>query len=86
MLAAIDHVPTHHCVLAERALLATLVADCHSPVAALATIGSDGVTLRAELLAEDGSAHVTGEGDDPAALAHDLLDRAPDTIRQLFAA
>ena len=83
LLAALDHAPTHACVLAERALLAALHADCHSPVAALATV--DGA-IRAELFAEDGSAHVEGTGSDPAALARDLLDRAPDSIRRLFAA
>jgi len=86
LLAAIDHAPTHRCVLAERALLAVLAADCHSPVAALATIVGDGLMMRAELLAEDGSAQVAGEGEDPAKLARELLDRAPDAIRGLFAA
>ena len=81
LIAVLDHAPTHTCVLAERALLAALQADCHSPVAAL--MGEDG-TMRAELFAEDGSAHVAGTGDDPAALARDLLDRAPDSIRKLF--
>ena len=83
LLAALDHAPTHACVLAERALLATLHADCHSPVAALAS--EDG-TMRAELFDEDGSAHVAGAGDDPAALARTLLADAPDSIRRLFAA
>jgi hydroxymethylbilane synthase len=41
MLAKIDDPITHACVLAERALLAALKADCHSPVAALATIEGD---------------------------------------------
>lgn len=83
MLAVLDHPPTHGCVLAERALLAGLNAGCHSPVAALAdTTG----LIRAELYAEDGSAYVTGAGCDPAALARDLLARAPDSIRKLFAA
>ena len=31
-LGAIDHAPTHICVAMERALLAALKADCHSPV------------------------------------------------------
>jgi hydroxymethylbilane synthase len=84
-VGAIDHAPTHVCVGAERALLAALRADCHSPVAALAVIDREGVRLRAELLAEDGSAHVSGEGSDPAVLAADLLDRAPAAVRQLFA-
>ena len=83
LIATLDDAPTHACVRAERALLAALHADCYSPVAALA---SDDGTMRAELFAEDGSAHVAGAGTDPAALARDLLDRAPDAIRTLFAA
>ena len=82
LLTVLDHGPTHRCVLAERALLAALHADCHSPVAALAT---DGGPMRADLFAEDGSASVSGSGDDPAALARDLIARAPDSVRRLFA-
>ena len=83
LIASLDHAATHACVLAERALLAALEADCHSPVAALAS--EDG-TIRAELFAEDGSDHIAGQGDDPAALAHDLLARAPHAVRKLFSA
>ena len=91
LVAAIDHSPTSACVAAERALLAALVADCHSPVAALATLAGDMLTLAAELLSEDGANHVVGEasGEDPhvvaAALAADLLARAPAGVRALFA-
>lgn len=87
----IGHPPTHAAVLAERGLLAALKADCHSPVAALATIAGGWMTMRAELLAEDGGAAVEGvvEGaaGDPlgARLAADLLARAPDAVRRLFA-
>ncbi len=83
LIAPLDHAATHSCVLAERALLAALQADCHSPVAALAS--EDG-TIRAELFAEDGSDHIAGQGDDPTALAHDLLARAPAAVRKLFSA
>jgi len=88
-VAAIDHPATAACVRAERALLAALRADCHSPVAALATPSADGVDLAAELLSEDGGAHVEGNrsGDPDAvgsALAADLLARAPDAVRRLF--
>jgi hydroxymethylbilane synthase len=90
---AIDHLPTRMCVLVERALLAALRADCHSPVAAFAAIEGTTVTLRAELLAEDGSLFVAGEakgsaedGDLAQRLARDLLDRAPPPVRALFAA
>jgi hydroxymethylbilane synthase len=92
-LTAIDDGVTHRCVLLERALLAALSADCHSPVAALAREENGRVTLRAELLAEDGSEHVAGIGsgavDDfgvAEALAADLLTRAPPAVRRLFAA
>jgi hydroxymethylbilane synthase len=92
-LAAIDDGATHRCVLIERALLAALAADCHSPVAALACEESGRVTIRAELLTEDGSEHVAGTrsgavGDFGVAeaLAADLLSRASPAVRRLFAA
>ena len=87
---AIDDAATTACVLAERALLATLGADCHSPVAALASLAGETLRLRATLLAEDGSeaidGSIEGTAGDPlgARLARDLLERAPPAIRQLF--
>ncbi|MES2337970.1 MAG: hydroxymethylbilane synthase [Pseudomonadota bacterium] len=90
-LTAIDHPLTRACVLAERALLAALVADCHSPVAALARIEGAILTIDAALYAEDGSAHVaaqeSGAPGDPAvsrALSDKLLSLAPDAVRRLF--
>ncbi|MCC2977694.1 hydroxymethylbilane synthase [Sphingomonas sp. PL-96] len=92
LVGAISHADTRAALAAERALLEALGADCHSPVAALATIDGNRLTLRAELYAQDGSAHVAGEiegsvGDIALAptLAHDLLARAPGSVRQLFA-
>jgi len=88
-VAAIDHGPTSACVHAERALLAALQADCHSPVAALATLADGILTLSAELLSEDGAAAVDGQasGDDAGSrLAAELLARAPVEVRRLFAA
>ena len=91
-LAAIDDADTHGCISAERGLLYCLGADCHSPVAALAVCERGGIRLRAQLLAEDGSAEVRGETrfapgdrDAPETLAADLLARAPDAVRRLFA-
>ncbi|WP_375422143.1 hydroxymethylbilane synthase [uncultured Sphingomonas sp.] len=92
LVAAIDDRATSLCVNTERALLAALKADCHSPVAALAALAGETLSLRAELIAEDGSAFVTGSIEGAAgdqlgpALALDLLDRAPDSVRMLFAA
>lgn len=91
LIKAISHHPTMACVMAERALLLALNADCHSPLAALAEIDGKHLHLRAELFAADGSAHVIGEArgmtDDlgfAAQLAADLLARAPAPVRALF--
>ena len=54
LLAAIDDRPTSRCVRAERALLAALGGDCHSAVAARASIEGDAVRLDAEILSADG--------------------------------
>ena len=86
LLAAIGHAETQRCVLAERALLATLHADCHSPVAALARIVDGELTIEAELFAEDGSESVRSRGSDPVAVATALLDMAPPAIARLFGA
>ncbi|WP_375287560.1 hydroxymethylbilane synthase [Sphingomonas sp.] len=89
-VAAIGDAATFACVMAERGLLAHLGADCHSPVAALASLAGETLSLRACLFAEDGSETVASEAeaalDEPvgAALAADLLARAPDAIRRLF--
>ncbi|MCJ8191116.1 hydroxymethylbilane synthase [Sphingomicrobium aestuariivivum] len=90
-LAAIDHRATSDAVRLERAFTAALGGDCHSPVAALATLSGDDVTFRAALYAEDGGAAVTREitldrfdTDGAAALAHDMLGAAPESIKGLF--
>lgn len=90
-ISAIGHPQTEACVLAERALLAALQADCHSPVAALAQIEGAVMTIDAQLFSEDGAEQVvaqeSGAPGDPAvaqALAAKLLDRAPPAIARLF--
>ena len=92
-MAAIDRPATHACVLAERALLAALGGDCRSPVAALATLEGAVLTLQAEVLSEDGTVVIrameSGAPEDPelpAAMARDLLARAPESVRNLFTA
>ncbi|MBU3078171.1 hydroxymethylbilane synthase [Sphingomonas quercus] len=91
LIGAIDHAPTRACVMAERALLAALGADCRSPVGALAVAEADGLWLRAEILSEDGalarSAEARFPADDgaaPARLAAALLDSAPPALAALF--
>lgn len=90
-VAAIADPATMACVGAERALLAALGADCHSPMAALAVIADGEMSLRGELFSGDGCAQVSGTASgaagDPgfaASLAADLLRRAPDAVRGHF--
>jgi len=95
LLEAVDHLATHRAILAERAFARAVGGSCHSPVAALGIVeGDDSLWLRAELLSSDGAERVAGEaragaGEEEAvgaALAADLLARAPPAIRGLFAA
>lgn len=88
LLAPLDHAGTHACVRAERALLAALDGSCRTPIAALATLGDDKLSLRAMVAAPDGSrrfdAARDGAADDAAALGADagreLRGRAGDAF------
>lgn len=84
LLLAINHVPTFRCVMAERAFLAALDADCHSPVGAQARLDGDTLHIRGEILMPDGSERQAGESDDPTALARALLERASPELRAIF--
>ncbi len=91
LLAAINHMPTYRCVVAERALLLALGGSCHSPIAALAREDGRDIHLKAQILTEDGSEQVTGEAllpggstEGAAGLASALIDRASPALRRLF--
>jgi hydroxymethylbilane synthase len=92
LVAAIDDQDTHLAVATERRLLAALGGDCHSPVAALATVRGGLVRLRAQILSSDGGEQQCGEArfaqdDENAAanLGRQLLDAASPALRALFA-
>ncbi len=91
-IAGINHADSCNCIMAERTLLEMLGGDCQSPVAALATIGHGGaMTMTVQLFSTDGADAVSGtrtitDDDAIAALVRELLVKAPDSIRQLFAA
>ena len=93
LLKLLDDASSRAAVLAERAFARALGGSCHSPVAALATVERGQIHLVGEVLAEDGSERVRDEarfacGDEDAAagLARSMLERAPESIRSLFAA
>lgn len=92
ILARIDDRPSRDALLAERALLAALGGNCHSPVAVLSERAGEDIVMRAALFSPDGQARVDGtvrfRSDDrqaPTQLAGDLLDRADPSIGQHFA-
>lgn len=91
LLSAIDDAPSRHAVFAERALLAALGGNCHSPIAVLTQSEGHDLHVRCALYSPDGAERIEGEirfaaGDmaAPARLAADLLARAPAAIRVHF--
>ena len=84
MLAAIHHEETGHRLAAERAFLAGLDGSCETPIAGLAELSGDQITLRGEVLRTDGSEAVADAMKGPIAdaaeigrtLAETLLSRA----------
>jgi len=61
LVAPLDHGPTAIAIAAERAFLAGLDGSCRTPIAALAEIAGDTLTLRGEILREDGRARTGGQ-------------------------
>ena len=93
LFAAIDHAPSHAAIRAERALLKGLGGTCHSPIAVLTRHHGSELHMTAALFSPDGSVRVEAdlrvavEAPDAAiALAHDLLAKAPASIRMHFQA
>jgi hydroxymethylbilane synthase len=92
VLTTINNQITYDCVMAERAFTKALGASCASPVAAFCVLEDGDLRMRAQLFSEDGSEMVEdralfdcGDVKTPADLAHSLLERAPESIRSLFA-
>jgi hydroxymethylbilane synthase len=54
MLGKLDDPTTEQCVSAERAIVAALEGDCHSPIAILAKIEQDTMMIRARVGARSG--------------------------------
>lgn len=91
LLHAISSANTFRAVIAERLFLKQLTADCHSPVAALATIEGATVHLRAEILLPDGSECIRdqssfgiGDVSAPGILASTLLGQASAELKAVF--
>ncbi|MBA3056044.1 MAG: hydroxymethylbilane synthase [Sphingomonadales bacterium] len=92
LLAAIDDAPSRAAVMAERALLAALGGNCHSPIAVMTQAQGADLVMSAALFSPDGAERVSGEArfaaEDSAGaarLADDLLARAAPAIAIHFA-
>jgi hydroxymethylbilane synthase len=91
LLEVINNADTFVAVNAERAFLAAVGGNCHSPVAALARIEGTQVRLRAEIFTANGRERQSGEclyaigSDGPAQLAQQLLGQASAELRGMFA-
>ncbi len=76
LLAPLNDPASAACVAAERAMLAALDGSCRTPIAGLATISGDRLSLDALLLAPDGSAerrdHIAGAISDAVVLGGEL--------------
>jgi hydroxymethylbilane synthase len=71
---------SHQCVDLERAVVQALNGDCHSPIAALATVGEEGLSLRVAVGRRGGEtpvveAQATGEGGDGEPLLKTVLEK-----------
>ncbi len=79
LAAAIGDADTMAALTAERALVARLGADCHTPVGAYARRDGDGLVVSAFVGLPDGSAWardaLAGPADDPAALGAQVAER-----------
>jgi hydroxymethylbilane synthase len=92
VLSTINNQITYDCVAAERAFTRALGAACASPVAAFCVLEDGDLRMRAQLFSADGKDMVEeravfdcGDIESPTALAREMLAKAPESIRSLFA-
>jgi hydroxymethylbilane synthase len=92
VLTTISNQITYDCVMAERAFTRALGATCASPVAAFCVLEDGDLRMRAQIFSEDGKDKVEeravfdcGDVKTPERLASEMLAKAPESIRKLFA-
>jgi len=79
-LTDLDHAPSHHAVVAERAMLARLEGSCRTPVAALAEVEGEILIMRGLVATPDGTA--VHEARDSAVVTDAVLlgERVAETL------
>ncbi|MGA2797649.1 MAG: hydroxymethylbilane synthase [Thermoguttaceae bacterium] len=86
VLAALDHPPTHHAVLAERAMLAALHGGCLTPIAAWGRVENGRLVLTGRVLSPDGRRKIEAVGDAELQDSVDLGRRVAEKLLQQGAA
>jgi hydroxymethylbilane synthase len=93
VLTTVNNQITYDCVMAERAYTRALGATCASPVAVFCVLEDGDLRMRAQIFSEDGKDMIEqravfdcDDEDTPAELAREMLAKAPESIRSLFAA
>src|SRR5690242_16734390 len=93
VLSTVSNGITYSCVMAERAFARALGGTCHSPIAAFCVLEDGDLRMRAQIFSENGKDKVEeravfdcGDVKTPEKLAREMLARAPESIRRLFAA
>lgn len=81
LLAAIHHSETGICVEAERAFLAALDGSCRTPIAGLATMDGDTLSLRGLIVRPDGSETLAAQRDGSVADARTLGRLLGESLR-----
>jgi hydroxymethylbilane synthase len=76
LLAKLDHEASRLCVAAERAFLKVLDGSCRTPIAALATLSGNVITLRGQVLSPDGRRSLECLHEGPASSALIIGERA----------
>ncbi|GAB5405391.1 MAG: hydroxymethylbilane synthase [Aureliella sp.] len=80
-LSKLNDSPSYWAVGAERSFLASLLAGCLAPVAALATISGEQLTLHGRVIARDGSKVVEGEHSGKPEDAKQIGEALADKLR-----
>ena len=83
LIAPLDHVQSHQCALAERAMCRHLGGGCHVPIAAYAEIQGDQLYLRGLVADPTGTKIIRSERTDVSSRAEEIgMAVAEDLLRQ----
>jgi hydroxymethylbilane synthase len=85
LLAPLDHTPTALCVTAERAFLARLEGSCRTPIAGLAELDGDRLSLRGMVFSSDGATCFEMVREGPSGHAAALGQATADALIELGA-